>query len=73
MLKIIQLGVTLTDEQGNFPNEVCTWQFNFKFSLEYAHPFRPPAPLTLPFVVVVQAGYIFAGVYRLADQFRHRL
>jgi len=35
MLKIIQLGITLADEQGNFPPNVCTWQFNFKFSLEY--------------------------------------
>lgn len=34
MLKIIQLGITLADEQGNFPPDVCTWQFNFKFSLE---------------------------------------
>lgn len=32
MLKIIQLGITLADEEGNMP-EVCTWQFNFKFSL----------------------------------------
>lgn len=34
MLKIIQLGITLADAQGNFPPDVCTWQFNFKFSLE---------------------------------------
>jgi CCR4-NOT transcription complex subunit 7/8 len=35
MLKIIQLGITLADEKGDFPQEVCTWQFNFKFNLEY--------------------------------------
>lgn len=32
LLKIIQLGLTLADEEGNMP-EVCCWQFNFKFSL----------------------------------------
>lgn len=34
MLKIIQIGITLADEQGNMPPDVCTWQFNFKFNLE---------------------------------------
>lgn len=34
LLKIIQLGITLSDEHGNLPPNVCTWQFNFKFSLE---------------------------------------
>jgi len=33
LLKMIQLGVTLFDSQGNRPEGVCTWQFNFKFSL----------------------------------------
>jgi CCR4-NOT transcription complex subunit 7/8 len=34
MLKLIQLGITLTDENGNFVENGCTcWQFNFKFSL----------------------------------------
>lgn len=32
LLKIIQLGLTLADEEGNMP-EVCCWQFNFRFSL----------------------------------------
>lgn len=35
LLKIIQLGVTLSDCHGNLPNDVCCWQFNFKFNLEY--------------------------------------
>lgn len=33
MLKLIQLGLTFTDEKGNLPrvnNELCVWQFNFK-------------------------------------------
>jgi len=33
LLKIIQLGLTFSDENGNLPNGVCTWQFNFKFIL----------------------------------------
>ncbi|ODN00212.1 CCR4-NOT transcription complex subunit 7 [Orchesella cincta] len=32
-LKIIQLGVTFMDRNGNTPPGVCTWQFNFRFSL----------------------------------------
>ncbi|KAG5437289.1 hypothetical protein PCANB_001082 [Pneumocystis canis] len=33
LLKIIQLGITFADSFGNFPPDACTWQFNFKFSL----------------------------------------
>jgi len=33
LLKIIQVGITLADEEGNFPPECSTWQFNFKFSV----------------------------------------
>ncbi|OMJ09489.1 CCR4-NOT transcription complex subunit 7 [Smittium culicis] len=33
ILKIIQLGITLSDSNGNMPPGICTWQFNFKFSL----------------------------------------
>ncbi|QSL66876.1 hypothetical protein MERGE_001263 [Pneumocystis wakefieldiae] len=33
LLKIIQLGITFSDSSGNFPPDACTWQFNFKFSL----------------------------------------
>lgn len=32
-LKLIQLGITLSDAQGNFAAPVCTWQFNFSFNL----------------------------------------
>ncbi|KAF9364307.1 CCR4-NOT transcription complex subunit 7 [Mortierella sp. NVP85] len=34
LLKMIQLGVTFADENGNVPKDACTWQFNFKFSLD---------------------------------------
>jgi CCR4-NOT transcription complex subunit 7/8 len=31
--KIIQLGLTLSDEHGRVPQGVCTWQFNFNFNI----------------------------------------
>ena len=35
LLNIIQLGVTLFDEANNGPSRgACTWQFNFRFTLE---------------------------------------
>lgn len=37
LLKIIQLGITLADEEGHVPPNVSTWQFNFKFNLEYVN------------------------------------
>jgi len=40
LLKIIQLGITLADEEGQLPQECSTWQFNFKFSL--AEDMYPP-------------------------------
>ncbi|TPX34183.1 hypothetical protein SmJEL517_g03070 [Synchytrium microbalum] len=33
LLKIIQLGLSFADEEGNLPPGVCCWQFNFKFNL----------------------------------------
>jgi CCR4-NOT transcription complex subunit 7/8 len=33
-LKIIQLGITLSDANGNYPSDVNTWQFNFDFNVE---------------------------------------
>lgn len=33
LLRIIQLGITLCDAQGNLAEPISTWQFNFKFSL----------------------------------------
>ncbi|EFA83975.1 CAF1 family protein [Heterostelium album PN500] len=33
LLKIIQLGLTFADSEGNLANHTCTWQFNFKFNL----------------------------------------
>lgn len=33
ILKLIQVGVTLADENGNCPSPVSTWQFNLRFDL----------------------------------------
>merc|ERR1711939_421342 len=33
LLRIIQLGITLCDENGELAPGVCTWQFNFQFSI----------------------------------------
>jgi CCR4-NOT transcription complex subunit 7/8 len=47
ILKMIQLGITLFDEEGNTPpGEFSTWQFNFKFSLESVSSIVP-VPLGL--------------------------
>ncbi|PWN21127.1 ribonuclease CAF1 [Microstroma glucosiphilum] len=32
LLRLIQLGITLSDENGRYPSGVSTWQFNFRFS-----------------------------------------
>ncbi|ODQ66246.1 ribonuclease H-like protein [Nadsonia fulvescens var. elongata DSM 6958] len=32
LLKVIQIGLCFSDEFGNRPNDISTWQFNFKFS-----------------------------------------
>jgi len=32
-LKIIQIGISLADEQGYLPEGVATWQFNFRFDV----------------------------------------
>lgn len=33
-LKVIQIGVSLADEEGNMPPGVTTWQFNIKFNIK---------------------------------------
>lgn len=32
-LKLIQVGITLSDDKGNMPHPTNTWQFNLKFDL----------------------------------------
>ncbi|KAA1469745.1 CAF1-domain-containing protein [Dentipellis sp. KUC8613] len=33
LLRIIQVGLTFADEDGNYPQDISTWQFNFHFSV----------------------------------------
>jgi CCR4-NOT transcription complex subunit 7/8 len=33
-LKIIQIGITLSNEDGKYPEPVSTWQFNFNFDID---------------------------------------
>ena len=32
-MKLIQIGITLGDDEGNIPIPICTWQFNFRFNI----------------------------------------
>ncbi|OLL26934.1 Poly(A) ribonuclease pop2 [Neolecta irregularis DAH-3] len=34
ILRIVRLGLTFSDQDGNVPQDCSTWQFNFKFSRE---------------------------------------
>ena len=33
LLKIIQIGLSFFNKEGDMPEGVCSWQFNFKFNL----------------------------------------
>jgi len=33
-LKLIQLGITLTNDKGEYPQGICTWQFNLYFDCD---------------------------------------
>ena len=47
LLKIIQLGLSFMNEDGDYPAGTTTWQFNFKFNLTYVHPGdRAPCSVT---------------------------
>jgi mRNA deadenylase subunit len=35
-LKLIQVGISIADEDGYLPAGVTTWQFNFKFDTKYS-------------------------------------
>lgn len=34
LLKPVQVGLTLADEDGNYPQDISTWEFNFHFSIQ---------------------------------------
>jgi len=60
LLKMIQLGLTFSDNNGNSPPECSTWQFNFKMSLTYLRTLTPQAALTS--CVISQRRYVRAGL-----------
>lgn len=33
VMKVIQVGITLCDKNGFYPEDICTWQFNLKFDI----------------------------------------
>ncbi len=33
-MKVIQIGITLSDENGKTPEPISTWQFNFNFDVD---------------------------------------
>jgi hypothetical protein len=50
MLKLIQLGLTFSDEKGELPQwrgELCVWQFNFRSASLDANPLSL-SPLITP-------------------------
>ncbi len=34
ILNLIQVGITISDENGDMPSPLSTWQFNFNFDLD---------------------------------------
>lgn len=34
LMNVIQIGITLMDENGKTPEPICTWQFNFNFDID---------------------------------------
>lgn len=37
-LRLIQVGITLSDSSGALPKGICSWQFNFLFDIKYVPP-----------------------------------
>jgi hypothetical protein len=71
LLKIIQIGLTLSDEDGNYPQDVSTWQFNFHFSIECVFSFLPflaenscDPPHARPLRVLLIAGPVKTCLHR---------
>jgi CCR4-NOT transcription complex subunit 7/8 len=51
LLKIIQFGITFCTEEGELAPGICTYQFNFKFSLECAPRVPALSVLHPPFTI----------------------
>ena len=59
MLKLIQLGLSFTDGEGNWANGCTCWQFNFKFSLTYVRLYHNLEPFKFPPYVLLLFDCIF--------------
>eukprot|EP00966_Prymnesium_polylepis_P127526 2949632-Prymnesium_polylepis.1 len=74
LLKIIQLGLTFCNEEGELAPGVCTYQFNFKFSLRWAAVFPSDVararPSSQPHMCFSSAGL---GRERPSDSPRARM
>ena len=70
LLKIIQVGLTLADEEGNYPQDVTTWQFNFLFSVKYV---KPLGRLQTILTSMVQRRYVRARIDRTITEVWDRL
>ena len=85
MLKLIQLGLTLSNEEGKLPkhnDELCVWQFNFReFDVEndihsgaQRRALAVPSPLLLPADPPIPFFLRHVrGIHRAAQVQRHRL
>ena len=74
LLKIIQIGLTLSDEDGNYPQEVSTWQFNFHFSIECVYFFsRGIAALSKTLMTPFQRRHVCAGIGGASAKIGYRL
>ena len=74
LLKIIQVGITLADEEGNYPQDVSTWQFNFRFSVKYVYiPSTSRQWKHTERAVNPQRGHVCTRVNRVAPEVRHRV
>lgn len=59
LLKIIQLGLTFMNEDGDYPAGTTTWQFNFKFNLTWVNSsHRTRSTSLLCFFSPVQTSFL---------------
>ena len=82
ILRVIQIGITFSDDSGNFPSDApSTWQFHFSFSLQSDTYARAPRGDVAPcfcrifftcfallcFVLLCSALFCFALLQLLAS------
>ena len=57
-LKVIQLGLSLANKDGQVPEGCCTWQFHFNFNVKYVFQFT--TYMLLFYVDVIHFYFIFS-------------